>query len=150
MSKGGMGNLTKTLALEYAAQKIRVNAIAPGATVTPINEDWVDDPDKKSRCGKPHSHGPTRHFRRNGGSNGVSGLRRSRLHYRADPLHRWRFDPVCGFSETLVGVGGREKGSEGERERERERGREGEGGERERGERGRGGREGRAGGIEDR
>lgn len=48
MSKGGMGNLTKTLALEYAAKKIRVNAIAPGATITPINEDWVDDPDKKA------------------------------------------------------------------------------------------------------
>jgi glucose 1-dehydrogenase len=48
MSKGGMGNLTKTLALEYAARKIRVNAIAPGATVTPINEDWVEDPDKKA------------------------------------------------------------------------------------------------------
>jgi glucose 1-dehydrogenase len=48
MSKGGMGNLTKTLALEYAAQNIRVNAIAPGATITPINEDWVDDPDKKA------------------------------------------------------------------------------------------------------
>jgi glucose 1-dehydrogenase len=48
MSKGGMGNLTKTLALEYAAQKIRVNAIAPGATITPINEDWVNDPDQKA------------------------------------------------------------------------------------------------------
>ena len=48
MSKGGMGNLTRTLALEYAAQNIRVNAIAPGATITPINEDWVEDPDKKA------------------------------------------------------------------------------------------------------
>lgn len=48
MSKGGMGNLTKTLALEYANKKIRVNAIAPGATITPINEDWVEDPEKKS------------------------------------------------------------------------------------------------------
>jgi glucose 1-dehydrogenase len=48
MSKGGMGNLTKTLALEYAAKKIRVNAIAPGATITPINEEWVEDPEKKA------------------------------------------------------------------------------------------------------
>ncbi|AFY92625.1 glucose 1-dehydrogenase [Chamaesiphon minutus] len=48
ISKGGMGNLTKTLALEYADRQIRVNAIAPGATVTPINQDWIDNPDKKA------------------------------------------------------------------------------------------------------
>ena len=48
ISKGGMGNLTKTLALEYADRQIRVNAIAPGATVTPINQDWIDHPDKKA------------------------------------------------------------------------------------------------------
>lgn len=48
ISKGGMENLTKTLALEYASRRIRVNAIAPGATVTPINQAWIDDPEKKA------------------------------------------------------------------------------------------------------
>lgn len=48
ISKGGMGNLTKTLALEYASRGIRVNAIAPGATVTPINEAWTSDPAQKA------------------------------------------------------------------------------------------------------
>ncbi|QIR39999.1 SDR family oxidoreductase [Tolypothrix sp. PCC 7910] len=48
ISKGGMENLTKTLALEYANRGIRVNAIAPGATITPINEAWTDDPEKKA------------------------------------------------------------------------------------------------------
>jgi glucose 1-dehydrogenase len=48
ISKGGMGNLTKTLALEYADRQIRVNAIAPGATVTPINQDWSENPAKKA------------------------------------------------------------------------------------------------------
>jgi glucose 1-dehydrogenase len=46
VSKGGMRNLTRTLALEYAGSNIRVNAIGPGATVTPINRAWVDDPVK--------------------------------------------------------------------------------------------------------
>jgi glucose 1-dehydrogenase len=45
-SKGGMMNLTRTLALEYAAEGIRVNGIGPGATITPINRAWVDDPVK--------------------------------------------------------------------------------------------------------
>lgn len=48
ISKGGMGNLTRTLALEYANRGIRVNAIAPGATATPINEAWTDDPEKRA------------------------------------------------------------------------------------------------------
>lgn len=48
ISKGGMGSLTKTLALEYANRGIRVNAIAPGATITPINEAWTDDPEQKA------------------------------------------------------------------------------------------------------
>jgi glucose 1-dehydrogenase len=47
VSKGGMQNLTRTLALEYASRGIRVNAIGPGATVTPINRAWVDDPEKR-------------------------------------------------------------------------------------------------------
>ncbi len=46
-SKGGMQNLTRTLALEYAGRAIRVNGIGPGATVTPINRAWIDDPEKR-------------------------------------------------------------------------------------------------------
>jgi glucose 1-dehydrogenase len=46
-SKGGMQNLTRTLALEYADRGIRVNGVGPGATVTPINRAWIDDPEKR-------------------------------------------------------------------------------------------------------
>ena len=57
VSKGGMQNLTRTLALEYASRGIRVNAIAPGATVTPINRGWIDDPVKRAQV---ESHIPMR------------------------------------------------------------------------------------------
>jgi glucose 1-dehydrogenase len=46
-SKGGMMNLTRSLALEYASRGIRVNGVGPGATVTPINRAWIDDPVKR-------------------------------------------------------------------------------------------------------
>lgn len=45
-SKGAVGNIVRTLALEYASRGIRVNAVAPGAIVTPINESWVNDPEQ--------------------------------------------------------------------------------------------------------
>lgn len=57
MSKGGMQNMTTTLALEYADQGIRVNGIGPGATITPINRAWIDDPVKR---GQVESHIPMR------------------------------------------------------------------------------------------
>jgi glucose 1-dehydrogenase len=56
-SKGGMMNLTRTLALEYAHRGIRVNGIGPGATITPINSAWIDDPVKREQV---ESHIPMR------------------------------------------------------------------------------------------
>ena len=47
-SKGALGNVTRTLALEYAGRGIRVNATAPGATVTPMNTAWTSDPDARA------------------------------------------------------------------------------------------------------
>ena len=47
MSKGGMRAMTRTLALEYARDNIRINSFAPGATLTPINP-WKDDPERKA------------------------------------------------------------------------------------------------------
>ncbi|MFW6295957.1 MAG: glucose 1-dehydrogenase, partial [Halothece sp.] len=57
ISKGGMGNLTRTLALEYAKQGIRVNGVAPGATITPINKAWTESPEKQAEV---ESHIPMR------------------------------------------------------------------------------------------
>lgn len=43
-SKGGVRNLTTTLALELAERHINVNAIAPGMVLTPFNQEAIDDP----------------------------------------------------------------------------------------------------------
>jgi glucose 1-dehydrogenase len=43
MAKGGLGQLTRTLALEFAGRGIRVNAVGPGAVVTDMNASWTDD-----------------------------------------------------------------------------------------------------------
>jgi NAD(P)-dependent dehydrogenase (short-subunit alcohol dehydrogenase family) len=43
-SKGGVAQLTKSLAIAYAVDGIRVNAIAPGWIATPLTQALQDDP----------------------------------------------------------------------------------------------------------
>jgi NAD(P)-dependent dehydrogenase (short-subunit alcohol dehydrogenase family) len=43
-SKGGVAQLTKSLAIAYAADGIRVNAVAPGWIATPLSQALQDDP----------------------------------------------------------------------------------------------------------
>jgi len=42
-TKGGLRNLSMTLALEYADKNINVNNIAPGMVLTPMNQAALDD-----------------------------------------------------------------------------------------------------------
>jgi glucose 1-dehydrogenase len=51
ISKGGLRNLTTTLALEYASKGIRVNSVGPGAILTPINP-WRNDKKAKAEVEK--------------------------------------------------------------------------------------------------
>jgi glucose 1-dehydrogenase len=48
-SKGGLLMMTKSLALELAAYRIRVNAISPGAILTDMNRRALSDPAKRDR-----------------------------------------------------------------------------------------------------
>ena len=52
ISKGGMKNFTQTLALEYSHLGIRVNAVAPGAVETRMNESWMNDNNKRAEVEK--------------------------------------------------------------------------------------------------
>jgi len=62
-SKGGVAQLTKSLALAYAEDGIRVNAVAPGWIATPLTQALQDDPARAGpilartplgRWGTPH------------------------------------------------------------------------------------------------
>jgi glucose 1-dehydrogenase len=48
-AKGGLAQLTATLALELAPQHIAVNGIAPGMILTPMNQSALDDPEELRR-----------------------------------------------------------------------------------------------------
>ena len=61
-SKGGIAQLTKSLAIAYAADGIRVNAVAPGWIETPLTEPLRENPERSAailartplgRWGKP-------------------------------------------------------------------------------------------------
>jgi NAD(P)-dependent dehydrogenase (short-subunit alcohol dehydrogenase family) len=47
-SKGGVVQLTKSLAIAYAADGVRVNAIAPGWVATPLTRVLQDDPQRSA------------------------------------------------------------------------------------------------------
>lgn len=66
-SKGAIVQLTKSLAVAWAAEGIRVNAIAPGWIATPLTQSLQDDPSRSAglidrtpmkRWGKPEELAP--------------------------------------------------------------------------------------------
>jgi NAD(P)-dependent dehydrogenase (short-subunit alcohol dehydrogenase family) len=44
MTKGGLNTMTRSLAIEYAKDGIRFNAVAPGVVDTPLHEDGPKEP----------------------------------------------------------------------------------------------------------
>jgi NAD(P)-dependent dehydrogenase (short-subunit alcohol dehydrogenase family) len=48
-SKGGVLSMTRELAVEYARQGIRANALCPGPIETPLLQELLSDPDRRAR-----------------------------------------------------------------------------------------------------
>lgn len=49
-SKGGLLQLTRVMAIEWASKGVNVNAVGPTAVSTPMNEDLFADPDWRQRA----------------------------------------------------------------------------------------------------
>ncbi len=57
MSKSAIEGLTKSLAAEWALHKVRVNALAPSLTDTPLAEKILSSPEKREASDKRHPIG---------------------------------------------------------------------------------------------
>ena len=77
-SKGGVAQLTKSLAIAYAADGIRVNAVAPGWIATPLTQALQDDPARAGADPGAHADGPLGHARRRRRPGAVPRQRRGR------------------------------------------------------------------------
>ncbi len=89
-SKGGVVMLTKALALAWAAEGIRVNAVAPGYIETSINEAGRQDRGALPAHRRPHrlqALGPAGRCRRRGGVPVHAGIA---LRHRNCRRRRWR------------------------------------------------------------
>ena len=61
ITKGGLETITQHLAMEYAKDGIRVNAVAPGAVYTPLHQDTLQqEMESLSPMGRPSTVGTLR------------------------------------------------------------------------------------------
>ena len=81
-SKGGVSMMMKSIAQEVAPQRIRVNAISPGAIRTPINMQAWSTHRGLHRTDEADSLQAHRRGRRHRPRRGLARLRRFRLHHR--------------------------------------------------------------------
>src|ERR1044071_6383416 len=91
ITKGGLETITRHLAMEYAKDGIRVNAVAPGVVYTPLHRD----------TGEPVTDGSAFDSQGHRGSRHVSD--RGRDGHRSHPVRRWgrAFRPMVNSLEQM-------------------------------------------------
>jgi len=74
-SKGGLMNLTRSLALEFAEQNITVNTVSPGHIDTPMTRAFFSDPEDPAALGRNlAAHAQTVPIKRLGGPEEVAAF----------------------------------------------------------------------------
>ena len=91
-SKAGVANLTRVLALEWAAQGVTVNAICPGPFGTEMNRPLMNDPEKYAAFVAKIPDGPMGRAARDHGRRRLPRLRRLVVRDRQPALRRRRLD----------------------------------------------------------
>ena len=100
-SKGGVAQLTKSLAIAYAADGIRVNAVAPGWIATPLTQALTNDAERSAQILARTTAGPLGHARRRGRSGGVPGQPCRAICHRHRIARGWRL-PDCLIVPALL------------------------------------------------
>ena len=101
-AKGAMVNLTRSLAIDFGKQGVRVNAIAPGPVRTPLLERNLAALPALERARTVHPAWPNRRPRRGGIRGGVPCIAGGIVHYRGDPsidggITAWNGQPNGAF-----------------------------------------------------
>ena len=89
-SKGGVLAMTREIAVEYARQGIRANALCPGPIETPLLEELLSDPARPRPAHGAHPDGPPRPRRGARQGRAVPRLRRLVVHDRRRARRRRR------------------------------------------------------------
>ena len=87
-AKAGLISLTKSLAVEWGAEGVRVNALCPGWTATDLNRNLWEDADGGARDDRQRADAALGQRRGDGGPGHLPGQRRLVVHDRPGPGRR--------------------------------------------------------------
>ena len=118
-AKGAIAIFTKSAALQYAGENIRINSVHPGYADTPLTKTRFSDPAVRQHCSIARRWA-ARHRRGYRQWRAVPGIRRMSLGHRLGTGDRWRHDgavnadrssasrtppgpAICGPSQACLG-----------------------------------------------